>query len=288
MDGLDISAAISTVKKAKKVTKEKREAKAKTQRASTASFVASVAGQGAAATASVSRAAAAAKPTAAKAANKKKQELSIPQCQKAVFDHAKANRGALTFDEVAVATNVVIQGDLLSALHKHALLTVDTVAETITYRPELAVQSKADVAALLRARPFGVLSTDVADAYAAGRADAAALVAEGAAFEIGDADRGPPVLFPNTMPLPAEPPHEETLSAVLNVHLPGTELERDAALVMAGIPKAKRSTARLSMAVIQQDTKAPKKRAARRLQRVTNTHLRELFDEESAKRARID
>ena len=54
------------------------------------------------------------------------------------------------------------------------------------------------------------------------------------------------------------------------------------ALAAASITKAKRSTARLKMAVITDDKKAGRPKKARKLRNVTNAHLAHLFDDDGA------
>lgn len=69
------------------------------------------------------------------------------------------------------------------------------------------------------------------------------------------------------------------------MELPQEATQIEAALKAAGIPRAKRSTARLKLTVITEPSKG-KKRKQTAIRRVTNAHMPELFQGEMA--AQID
>jgi hypothetical protein len=284
ISGLDVSAAVSKVKKEKQAAKKqdkKNVGKPKPRRNTASAFVKKIAGQAAAAAATVSaRHGVSTSDAAARQATKPSKAMPLQQRLKRVFDFVRAQRKALSFEDVHTELSIPVGGDLLEALQSHSHVSVDAEARLLLYRPALTLASRDDIAALLRRNPFGVLSTEVADAYDGGRSDARALVAEGAAFEIDSAEKLSSVLFPNGIHLSGVPPDEAVRDALLAVDVPQSDAERDLALAAAGIPKAKRSTCRLRMAVIevkQDPSKRPRKE--RKIRNATNVHLQHLFED---------
>ena len=88
------------------------------------------------------------------------------------------------------------------------------------------------------------------------------------------------VVFPNLTELPAgaAAPDDAARDALLAVALPATDADCDVALQAAGIKRAKRSTARLKVAVLQDDKRAGQKRRREwQPRKLTNTHLADLF-----------
>jgi hypothetical protein len=283
ISGLDVSAAVSKVKKDKQAAKKqdkKNASKAKPRRNTASVIVKKISGQSAAAVTTVSaRDGAPGSSTAARQASKASKAMPLPQRLKRVFDLVRARRSLVSFKEVQTETCIPIAGDLLEALQQHSHVSVDLEAKSLQYRPTLSLASRDDIAGLLRRNPFGVLSSEVADAYEGGRSDATALVADGAAFEI-DAEKLSSVLFPNGIRLAGALPDDAVRDALLAVDVPQTQSERDSALAAAGIAKAKRSTNRLRMAVIEVKRDPSKKpRKERKIRNATNAHLQHLFEE---------
>jgi hypothetical protein len=272
---LDVDAAVSKVKKDKKTPKKAAKPKHATKpikRATVSTFIRSVAGQGSAASATANAA-------GTSATKPRERVMPLQQRLKHVFDYVKEQRAAITFAAITASVSVPITSGLLPLLQQHPQLTVDTTSQTVKYKPKLSLASRDEVLALLRQKPFGVLSIDIIDAYAEGRSDIDALVATGAAFEVDSAEKHSSIVYPNTTPLPGGLPDEESRDMVFNVELPESERDIDVALAAAGIKKAKRTTARLKMAVIQHNTKAGKSRKARKLRNVTNAHMEHLFED---------
>ena len=282
VNGLDVSAAVSKVKRDKQSARKAEKAKAKAKpRNTSAAFVRGVASAAAAGANAAPRPAPAA--AAARAAQKPPRQMPLQQRVKRAFDHLRAHRGPQTAESVAAALGGAVAGDLLQALREHSHVTVDAAGGTLAYRPTHALASRDDLAALLRRHPFGVLSSELADAYAGGRDDIAALVADGAAFEVDSAEKPSSVVFPNSVSAAACPPDEAAAEALLAVEVPQSDAARDAALAAAGIARAKRSTARLRMAVIEVNKAAGRKgRKERAIRNATNTHLQHLFAEGGA------
>ena len=87
-------------------------------------------------------------------------------------------------------------------------------------------------------------------------------------------------MYPNFYKHLGAVPEENIRDTLFEVEMPQGEDEIDKQLLEAGIKKAKRTTPRLKMAVIQDDRMPVRERKRAKLRKVTNTHMEdELFNQ---------
>lgn len=215
-----------------------------------------------------------------RAAAPKARTIPLGQQLKYVFDVAKARRTPLKYEVFKTEKDVDIGGALLEKLQRHAQLIVDEVSQTVAYQPKYALGSKDEVHRLIKQHPFGLLAVEIADAYPDARKHLDELHADDVIFECGSTEVPSSIVYPNFYKPPGGLPDENIRNLLFDIELPQQEEEIDKQLMVAGISKAKRSTQRLKMALIQDDRKPVKEKKRSRLRKVTNTHMEELFKQE--------
>lgn len=214
-------------------------------------------------------------------AGPKARVIPTGQKLKYVFDIAKAKRTPLKYEVFKTEKDVDIEGALLEALQKHPQLVVDEISSSITYQPKYVMSSKDEVLRLIKTNPFGVMAAEIADSYPEARKHLDELYEDGAIFECGSTEKPSSIVYPNFYKPPGGLPAENIRDTLFDVQMPQIEEEIDKLLIQGGINKAKRSTPRLKMAVIQDDRKPVRERKQRKFRKVTNTHMeQELFNQD--------
>ena len=210
--------------------------------------------------------------------------LPIGAQLRAVVEFAKEKRRELTYSEVFVGTKVNIEGNsqLVSALQRNEVVSIDPNTQTLRYRTKYSINSLTTLHDLIRRNPFGINSNDLKDAYPEAGADLQQLVNDQAVFQCHSRDYPDVyIVFPNDINLVAEV-DEDMRTFLQSIEMPQESTQIDAALLSAGIKKAKRSTARLKLTVITDNQPKNKKRKQTAIRHVTNLHMPELFQGEMA------
>jgi hypothetical protein len=259
--GLDLEAAVKKVKKEKKAAK--KDSKAGSKR--TPSFLKN----GASSTV--------AKPSSISKATPKSRVIPLGQKLKYVFDYVKQKRDPVSFEALKRETSVAIHGDVLAAVQKHEFLTVDSIAQTMQYKPKYALSCKGDLHRIIKQHPLGLLAAELHDAYPDAQQHLAELIEDEVVFECDSSEPTGTVVFPNEVKVPGGLPEESIRDLLFAVELPQQEADIDEGLQVAGITKANRSTARLKMSVIQDDRKPVREKKARKLRKVTNVHMADIL-----------
>lgn len=207
-----------------------------------------------------------------------RREVPLGQKMRYIVDIAKSKRLPVPYDHFKSEKNVVIAGPVLEQARKHQFLIVDEESQTVQYKPKYSLRSKQQLHQMIQQNPLGLLANDLCDAYEKCEADIAELKEDGEIYQIDSTERSGSVVYPNILKAVGQLPSQEVRDALLDVEMPPDQREIDAALKAAGIRKAKRSTARLKMAVIQDNRQPVKKKRERQIRKLTNAHLADLFD----------
>lgn len=207
----------------------------------------------------------------------KVRDVPVGQQMRYIVDIAKAKRLPVSYSVFKSEKNVVVQGPVLDQVRKHQYLIVDEVSQTIQYKPKYSLSSKQELHQKIRQNPLGLMTNDLYDAYETCEAHVKELLYDGEIFLIDSTERSGSVVYPNILKAVGNMPSEEVRNALLDVELPPNEGLIDEALEEAKIRKAKRSTPRLKMAVIQDNRQPVKKKRERQIRKLTNAHLADLF-----------
>lgn len=207
----------------------------------------------------------------------KVREVPLGQQMKYIVDIAKARRRPVLYSDFKSEKNIAIQGPILDQARKHQYLIVDQESQTIQYKPKYTLASKQELHQKIRQNALGLMTNDLYDAYELCEAHIKELLQDGEVFLIDSTERSGSVVYPNILKAVGDMPNDEVRGALLDVELPQQEAQIDEALKEAKIRKAKRSTPRLKMAVIQDNRQPVKKKRESKIRKLTNAHLAELF-----------
>lgn len=207
-----------------------------------------------------------------------RRDVPLGQKMRYIVDIAKSKRIPVPYDHFETEKNVAIVGPVLEQARKHQFLIVDEESRTIRYKPKYSLRDKQQLHQMIQQHPLGLIFTELCDAYDRCEADLAELREDGEIYQIDSTERSGSVVYPNILKAVGQMPSQDVRDALLDVQMPQNEAEIDAAMQAAGIKKAKRSTARLKMAVIQDNRQPVKKKRERQIRKLTNAHLADLFE----------